>query len=91
MWEIGPDRYPDVAVRAFALGTGDTAWWGVNTTNPEVPVLVLNPTSDFPTAIDWVPYRTLLFITHAGCYEIQVSWAGGGWYTIFAAGQTAGA
>ena len=87
MWEIGPNRYPDVTVRAYALGTGDTAWWGVDSDNPQVPVLVLNPTSDFPTAIDWVPYRTLLFITHAGCYEIQVSWAGGGWYTIFAAGQ----
>jgi hypothetical protein len=91
MWEIGPHRYPEVTVRAFALGTGDTAWWGVGASNPQVPALALSPTTDFPTAIDWVPYRTLLFITHASCYEIQVSWAGGGWYTIFAAGQIGGA
>jgi len=90
MWEIGPHRYPEVTVRAFALGTGDTAWWGVDTDTPQVPVLDLNPASEFPTAIDWVPFRTLLFITHAGCYEIQVSWAGGSRYTIFAAGETAG-
>jgi hypothetical protein len=53
-----------------------------------VPVLVMNPARDYPTAISWTPYWTLLFITLAGCYELQVSWAGGTWHTIFAAGQT---
>jgi hypothetical protein len=88
MWEIGPQHHPTVTVRALNLRTGETAWWGLGVATPQVPVLVMNPTLDFPTAIDWVPYRTLLIITHADCYELRVSWAGGSWYTIFAAGQT---
>jgi hypothetical protein len=89
MWEIGPHNYPTVTVRAFALQTGEPAWWGLGGTDtPQVPVLVMNPARDFPTADYWIPYRTLLFITHAGCYELQVTWSGGSWYTIFAAGQT---
>ena len=87
MWEIGPDSHPTVTVRAFDLETGETAWWGLGADTPQVPLLVMQPTRDYPTAIDWVPYRTLLFITHAGCYELQVSWAGASWYTIFAAGH----
>jgi hypothetical protein len=87
-WEIGPQRYPGVTVRAFALDTRETAWWGLGGDTPQVPVLVMNPALDYPTAISWVTYRTFLFITYAGCYELQVSWAGRGWYTIFAAGQT---
>jgi hypothetical protein len=35
----------------------------------------------------WVVERTILLITHAGCYELDVSWPGGGWQTVFAAGQ----
>jgi hypothetical protein len=85
-WVIGPHRYPRVVtVRAFALDTGEMAWWGGD--NPQVPVLVMNPALDYPTAVSWVTYRMFLFMTHAGCYELQVSWDGGGWYTIFAAGQ----
>jgi hypothetical protein len=86
-WAIGPKSYPTVTVRAFALDTGETAWWGLGSDTPQVPVLVMSPALDVPTAVSWVTYRTFLFITHAGCYELQVTWAGGDWYTIFAAGQ----
>jgi hypothetical protein len=86
MWEIGPISHPTVTARAFSLETGETAWWGLGGNNPQVPVLVMNPSVDFPTAASWITYRTELFITRAGCYELQVTWEGGGWYTIFPAG-----
>ncbi len=87
-WEIGPTQHPTVTVRAFSLDTGETAWWGEGNVSPTLPVLVMSPAVDFPGATAWTTYMTTLYITHAGCYELQVSWADGSWYTNFAAGQT---
>lgn len=86
-WAIGPKSYPTVTVRAVALDTGEMAWWSLGGEDPEVPVLVMSPSLDEPTAVSWVTYRTFLIITHSGCYKLQVSWAGGDWSTIFAAGR----
>jgi hypothetical protein len=31
-------------------------------------------------------YHSAVILTHAGCYRLAVTWDGGEWYTIFAAG-----
>ncbi len=65
------------------------AWGAVGVSEPQVPILSMDLDVEFPGSAQqtWVAARTLLFITHAGCYELDVSWPGGSWQTVFAAGQ----
>jgi hypothetical protein len=90
LWVFGPTRHPHVTVRATDLRSGDVAWWAVRVPRtPQVPTLTMDPDVEFPDSaqLTWVAAVTTLIITHAGCYELAVSWAGGGWQTVFAAGQ----
>lgn len=86
IWAIGPNAHPTVTVRAYDLQTGEAAWWAEGGNSPQMPVLTMNPSVDEPAAVGWITYQTLLFIPHAGCYKMDVSWQGGGWSAIFAAG-----
>ncbi len=87
MREIGPYTYPAVSVRVHDLHSGEIAWWGENGNSPQKPILMMDPAVDQPAAKSWVSYLTLLYITHAGCYEMDVTWRGDGWRLIFAVGQ----
>ena len=89
-WVFGPTLHPRVTVRVSDLRSGEAAWWRVGgPSTPQVPILIMDPDVDFPGSapLTWVVERTLLFLTHAGCYQLDVSWAGGDWQTVFAAGQ----
>lgn len=91
MWQIGPKAYPKVTVRAHDLKTGDLAWWWREadvTSGPKIPILVMDPTGEAHGTVrfDWVEYRTGLVVGHAGCYQVDVTWPGGGWYIILAVG-----
>jgi hypothetical protein len=88
MWTIGPDSHPTVTVQVYDLQSSTPAWWGAGgESGPQMPILTLTPPADIPatqsyvTTIPW-----LLFITRAGCYKMDVSWPGGSWSLIFAAG-----
>jgi hypothetical protein len=90
IWFLGPTSHPHVTVRATDLRSGDVAWWAVRVpSTPQVPILTMDPDVEFPGSakLTWVAEVTTLLITHAGCYQLDVSWPGGGWQTVFAAGQ----
>jgi hypothetical protein len=86
LWEIGPTSHPTVTVQVHNLHSGALAWWAEGGSTPQAPILVLSPPPDEPTPTVYSSYRTELFITHAGCYRMTVTWPGGDWSLIFSAG-----
>jgi hypothetical protein len=90
VWFLGPTRHPHVTVQVTDLRSGDVAWWALHVpSTPQVPTLTMDPDVEFPGSAQetWVAEPTTLLITHAGCYQLDVNWPGGGWQTVFAAGQ----
>jgi len=94
IWEVGPDRYPTVMARVSDLRTGEPAWWMGSGGTPDTPVLTLDSngfTSSGAVGPVFLEWPTFFTVPHAGCYRLDVSWDGGGWSTIFAAGGGSGA
>jgi hypothetical protein len=89
IWAIGPDAHPTVTVQVYELQSGTLAWWGAGgDTRPQVPILSLTPPTGMPAHSSYdggAPW--LLFIMRAGCYQMDVTWPGGSWSLIFAAGE----
>jgi len=83
IWEVGPTTYPLVTARATDLRTHELAWWSESGSRPEVPVLRFGIAG---APQDFVDHPSNLILTHAGCYELAVTWDGGGWSSIFAVG-----
>lgn len=83
LWVIGLTQHPDVTVRVTDLQTGALAWWTNQNGTPATPVLDLPAQA---ATSGWIITPTTVAITHSGCYQLSVSWTGGGWRTIFAAG-----
>jgi hypothetical protein len=83
---IGPTSHPTVIIQVYDLHSGALAWWAEGGSTPQVPVLVLSPTPDPPTPKGYSTYRAELFITHAACYKMTVTWLGESWSYSFAAG-----
>jgi hypothetical protein len=88
IWAIGPNAHPTVTVRVHDLQSSTLAWWGTGgESGPQVPILTLNQPTDIPATQSYVAGAPwLLFITRAGCYQMDVTWPGGSWSLIFAAG-----
>lgn len=84
VWEIGPTEHPEVIVRVTDLRSTETEWWTNQAGTPATQILDL-PANSAP-GVYWTGGPTELAITHAGCYRLDVSWNGSGWYTFFAAG-----
>jgi hypothetical protein len=84
LWEIGPTSHPTATVRVRDLYTGALAWWSGDGSTPQASTLILPPGGPMPTG--YSSYRTELFITQSGCYQMTVTWSGGSWSYIFAAG-----
>jgi hypothetical protein len=84
VWEIGPTQHPEVTARVTDVRTAELAWWTGPRGTPDTPVLDIpaGPAAYF----GWIGGPSTVAITHAGCYRLDVSWNGGGWYIIFAAG-----
>lgn len=88
LWELGPDATPDVVARATDLRTGALGWWGNGNTNPYTPAFSVQGGRDNGEVdTGWHEWDSDLFIPAAGCYALDVSWPGGSWRTIFAAGR----
>jgi hypothetical protein len=85
LWAIGPTQHPEVTVRVTDLQTGESAWWTNQNGTPATPVLDLPAQAD-TSGSGWITTPTTVAITHSGCYQLNVSWTGAGWHTIFAAG-----
>ena len=90
LWEmeVGPTGVTSATVRATNISSGVLAWWG--TGNHYVNTVVFHIQGGFDHGeVDtgWHEWGSLLFIPAAGCYALDVSWSGGFWRTIFAAGR----
>jgi hypothetical protein len=93
IWEIGPTQYPAVTARASDLRTGELAWWSLSGSTPQAPVLTFEPSRPVATgssAPAFFEHLSNLFVTHAGCYRLDVTWDGGEWSSIFAVGGPGG-
>jgi hypothetical protein len=99
IWEIGPDPRQAVMVQVKNVQTGALAWWGEGGDRPPVAGQTLflddpnhpngsGPYSDHGTLPGgWHEWGTGLYILEAGCYEMHVTWPGGQWRGVFAAGR----
>ena len=88
LWEIGPNTLPPATARVTNLGTGAFGWWGNGNMAPTKVVFDIEGGIDHAEVdTGWHEWGSLLFIPGAGCYALDVSWAGGAWRTIFAAGR----
>jgi hypothetical protein len=89
IWAIGPNSHPTVTVEVRDLESNTVAWWGVGgDSGPQWPILTLNPPTGIPAHSYVAGAPWLLFITRAGCYKMDVTWPGGSWSLIFAAGDS---
>lgn len=99
LWEVGPNFTQPVHLEVTNLGTGEGGWWSENGT-PETTYLILDPSGTGPTYAEyhlspgpgymvpgWREYGSYLNILQAGCYALQVTWPGGSWRMVFAAGR----
>ncbi len=90
LWEVGQDVTTPVTVRVKNLATGAIAWWGKGSQPPSAPVLVLDGRNEGyhgPAASGWDEWGSFLYVLEAGCYSMDVSWPGGAWHVVFAAGR----
>jgi hypothetical protein len=89
LWEVGPDASVAATVHVTNLATGQLAWWGKGDRPPSEPNLVLNAQDEgyhgTPKS-GWNEWGSFLYLLTAGCYSMDVSWAGGSWHVVFAAG-----
>jgi hypothetical protein len=90
LWEIDQDLTQPVIVRVKNLATGEPAWWGKGEQQPSDTVLVLDSMNEGyhgAPANGWYEWGSFLYLLAAGCYSMDVSWPGGGWHIVFAAGS----
>jgi hypothetical protein len=90
LWEmaVGPTGVTSATVRATNISSGAFGWWGNGNTNPYTVMFHIQGGIDHGEVdTGWHKWGSLLFIPAAGCYALDVSWAGGSWRTIFAAGR----
>lgn len=101
--EVGPNYSLPVTLRLQDMQTKQLAWWTDAQTPPRAATqtLILDPSTDIrdvgsvPGVPD-VPHGSAepysewglfpVFFT-AGCYSLQVSWAGGSWQSVIAVGS----
>jgi hypothetical protein len=88
IWAFGPNAVPPVTVQVHELQSGTLAWWGEVNSGPQLPILTLNSPADSQPTQRYVGggAPVFLFITRAGCYQMEVTWPGGSWSVNFAAG-----
>jgi hypothetical protein len=95
LWENILDSTQPVNVRVKNLATGVLAWWGPGDGQPPSdPVLGMGAGSEgnggdyhgSPVS-GWYEWGSVLYLLTAGCYSMDVSWPGGAWHVVFAAGR----
>jgi len=90
LWEVGPDTPVTATVSVRNLATGQLAWWGRGGQPPSEAILTLNAQDEgyhgTPES-GWNEWGSELYLLTASCYSMDVSWAGGSWHVVFAAGM----
>jgi hypothetical protein len=89
LWEVGPNYPEPVIIRGENLRDGAPLWLRMDN-QAITTLLVLNPGA--PHAVSslgkaWAEWWVSVYISLAGCYALKVSWPGGAWQIIFAAGR----
>jgi hypothetical protein len=97
MWIVGPDFNRQVVLSGQELTTGTPVWFGKDSEQPQTTHEVLDPSAPNRGSTNheqgvWHIWGILIYFLHAGCYELDASWAnssGGtdGWHLIVAAGR----
>lgn len=92
VWEVGPNYTQPVSVQMIDLRTGALAWWSLDATH-SARTFVLDPampqgdTYHRSPEPGWHEWGSGVTIAEAGCYSLQVTWPGGNWRVIVAAGR----
>ncbi len=87
LWEVGPNFSLSVKVQVTNLATRKLAGWGNGTQPPTTFTNELQKTSSEyhgSPASNWNEWGGVLYLPTAGCYQMNVTWQGGGWSVIFA-------
>jgi hypothetical protein len=101
MWIVGPNVTEPVTLRGRELQTGAPLWFEIYPSNAE-PIsgqtqsvytvrAVLDPSAPNRGSTDnskghWAIWGIGLVPLAAGCYQLDATWATGGWHTVFAVG-----
>jgi hypothetical protein len=96
MWIVGPNYFQPVTLSGRELRSNAPMWFevyqGAGTTSIFTTHATLDPGapnrgSTEPSSGHWNIWGIGLLVLSAGCYELDVTWSGGSWRTIYAAGS----
>jgi len=96
MWIVGPNYFQPVTLSGRELRTNASLWFEVypryGETSRYTTQAVLDPGapnrgSATPRSGRWNIWGIGILVLAAGCYELTVTWPGGSWRTVFAAGS----
>jgi len=96
MWIVGPNYFQPVTLSGRELRSNAPLWFevyaggalatSVFTTSATLDPGSPNRGSAEPSSEHWNIWGIGLLVLSAGCYELNVSWSGGSWRTVYAAG-----
>jgi hypothetical protein len=96
MWIVGPNYFQPVTLSGRELRSNAPLWFevyqgaGTNsifTTHATLDPGAPNRGSAEPRSGHWNIWGIGLLVLAAGCFELDVTWSGGSWRTIYAAGS----
>jgi hypothetical protein len=97
MWIVGPNYFQPVTLSGREVRSNAPLWFevyagGVLATSVFTTSATLDPgapnrDSANPSSGWWNIWGIGLLVLSAGCYELDVSWSGGSWRTVYAAGS----
>jgi len=97
MWIVGPNYFQPVTLSGRELRSHAPLWFevyaggvlaaSVFTTSATLDPRSPNRGSAEPSSGHWNIWGIGLLVLSAGCYELTVSWSGGSWRTVYAAGS----
>jgi hypothetical protein len=97
MWIVGPNYFQPVTLSGREVRSNAPLWFemyagGVLATSVFTTSATLDPgapnrdTAE-PRSGHWGVWGIGLLVLSAGCYELDVTWSGGSWRTVYAAGS----
>lgn len=95
LWVIGPNYDKPVTLSGHDLGTNTPLWFHfLNGSAPDIYTTsaLLDPASPnrgwaTNSSGHWGIWGLGLVLLQAGCYELDATWDGGAWHTIYALGR----
>jgi hypothetical protein len=96
MWIVGPNYFEPITLSGRELRSNAPLWFevypGSGTQSIFTISAILDPGapnrgSANPSSGHWNIWGIGLLVLSAGCYELDVTWSGGSWRTVYAAGS----